>query len=141
MSEFFPDLQLGRVVVVEEAWWPGLLSPSVTLALEFGDFGAIALPPLIYWKGTFDQNSCDNLKVLMHELVHFRQHKQLGSAEFACHYGMQSVRGYNANRFEVQARRFVSENAWRLDQLCRASSFVRPPLIRTDESWWWMLAG
>jgi hypothetical protein len=143
MREFFPDLSLGSVVVVEEANWPSFLAPTVNLALEFRDAGAIALPSRIYWRGEFDQHSCGDLATLMHELMHFRQLKRMGRLAFACEYGMESVRGYAANRFEREARRFVNENRWRLEQHCAALPKTQPTsrIGRRDDSWWWVLAG
>ncbi|HEX5938885.1 MAG TPA: DUF4157 domain-containing protein [Dehalococcoidia bacterium] len=98
MLMFFPQLDLTRVMVIDEATLPW---PRPRRAITLGR--------TIYVRNSFDQATSRDRRLLLHELVHVDQYRRMGTAGFIWAYGraLAEAGSYRKNALEVEAFVFV----------------------------------
>jgi hypothetical protein len=96
----FPSVALDDVRVVEDA----VMVPRGRAMTE---------GHTIYFRDKFSEDNSDDLRDLMHELVHVRQYEACGDCAFAVIYAYYYVNGffsYEDIPLEIEARDFVSQH-------------------------------
>lgn len=107
MKTYFPKIDFGDVefcinCTLVSNWFA---SPGSVSAMTFGN--------TIFFKGSDIQKNRAGLKLLMHELFHVNQVRELGGQiEFACEYGKGYLAkgSYRDNPMEAKAYQFVADH-------------------------------
>jgi hypothetical protein len=135
MEYFFPDLDLDSVQIATDA------SAAIP-----GDKDAVTLNTSIYIMGAFDECDKENMRLLMHELVHVRQYMNKGWARFSCDYALQflaSGGSYEDIPMEQKARKFADDNhdamVARMKDVC--AKVTGPIQVSQPANWFWITWG
>src|ERR1035437_10927727 len=77
-------------------------SPKVFYVEKLGNMNAFTIPPI----GIFIvEKHRHNAALLQHELIHWRQYRRQGIIKFLLGYLKEHIqRGYDGNRYEIEAR-------------------------------------
>lgn len=94
-----------KVIIKENSWMARIAAGKLK-----ADKVAMVLGRTIHLHNTSREEFLRNKKWLRHEIAHVKQYKALGWVKFLTLYLMESFnKGYNDNRFEVDARKMESD--------------------------------
>jgi len=101
----------------------------------------------IFWKGNFDESNDDDIWLLVHELSHVVQYKELGRAAFNFLYTWEAIKAGNhdGNAYEIAADQYRGQ-IWLnvktdLQNNCRNTSSTGAAVatVTDDIEWFWLL--